>query len=44
MFFEGAASATVVFLGIASDRFGRCLVLIFGFLGLSKTMLGFGTS
>ena len=43
MFFVAQAT-TVVFWGMASDRFGRRSVLIFGPLGLSITMLGFGAS
>ena len=43
MFFIAEAT-TVVFWGMASDRFGRRSVLIFGPLGLSITMLGFGAS
>jgi MFS family permease len=43
MFFF-AKAVTVVFWGMASDRFGRRSVLIFGPLGLSIAMLGFGAS
>ena len=43
MFFL-AEAMTVVFWGMASDRFGRRSVLIFGPLGLSITMFGFGAS
>ena len=43
MFFLAEAT-TVVFWGMASDRFGRRSILIFGPLGLSITMLGFGAS
>ena len=39
-----AEATTTVFWGMASDRFGRRSVLIFGPLGLSITMLGFGAS
>ena len=43
MFFLAEAT-TVVFWGMASDRFGRRSILIFGPLGLSISMLGFGAS
>ena len=43
MFFLAEAT-TVVFWGMASDRFGRRSILIFGPLGLGITMLGFGAS
>ena len=43
MFFL-AKAVTVVFWGMASDRFGRRSVLIFGPLGLSIAMFGFGAS
>ena len=39
-----AEATTVVFWGMASDRFGRRSILIFGPLGLAITMLGFGGS
>ena len=39
-----AEAVTVVFWGIASDRFGRRPVLTLGPLGLSIAMLGFGVS
>ena len=39
-----AEATTVVFWGMASDRFGRRSILIFGPLGLALTMLGFGGS
>ena len=39
-----AEAITVVFWGMASDRFGRRPVLILGPLGLSLVMLGFGVS
>ena len=42
--FYFAGATTVVFWGMASDRFGRRSILIFGPLGLSITMLGFGAS
>ena len=37
-----AEAATVVFWGMASDKFGRRPVLLLGPLGLSLVMLGFG--
>jgi MFS family permease len=39
-----AEAMTVVFWGMASDRIGRRLILIFGPLGLSIAMFGFGIS
>ena len=39
-----AEAMTVVFWGMASDRFGRRPILILGPLGLSIVMLGFGIS
>ena len=37
-----AEAVTVVFWGMASDKFGRRPVLLLGPLGLSLVMLGFG--
>jgi MFS family permease len=42
--FYFAEATTVAFWGMASDRFGRRSVLIFGPLGLSMATLGFGAS
>jgi MFS family permease len=43
-YFAETTTVRVVLWGMASDRYGRRSVLIFGPLGLSITMLYFGAS